>query len=196
MPAEPSQADYGAQEFWSWCLPCHGDRGQGLTDGFRQAYPPEDQNCWMSGCHGARPYENGFKIPTFVPPVIGPTALIKFQNAQVLHDFICAAMPYQWPGTLEDETCWQLTAYLTRQNGLWDGAGELRPNNAAQVAFLDLAATPTPRPASTPTPAPAATLAPAAVGESGQAVWIVIILMTVALGGFFLLLLIRRGKSG
>ena len=105
-------------------------------------------------------------------------------------------MPYQWPGTLEDKTCWKLTAYLTRQNGLWDGAGELNPTNAAQVAFIGLAATPTPEPASTPTPTPAPTLVPAAARESGQAIWIVIILAAVALGLFFILVFIRLGKSG
>jgi hypothetical protein len=196
MPETPSQADYGAKEFWSRCLPCHGDRGQGLTDEFRQTYPPEDQNCWMSGCHGARPYENGFKIPTYVPPVIGPNALVKFHNAQVLHDFICAAMPYQWPGTLEDQTCWELTAYLTHQNGLWDAAGELNKTNAAQVVFIDLATTPTPMPASAPTHTPAPTQVTAAAGESNPTVRIVIILAAVVLGLLFVLVVIRRGKSG
>ena len=196
LPATPLQADYGAKEFWSRCLPCHGERGQGLTDEFRQTYPPEDQNCWMSGCHGARPYPDGWTIPTIVPPVIGPTSLIKFQNAQVLHDYICAAMPYQWPGTLADETCWQLTAYLTRQNGLWDGAGELNQTNAAQLAFLDPSATPASLPASTPTPTAAPTLVPAAAGESNPSVRIVIILAAAVLVLIFSLFFIRRGLSG
>src|SRR5512145_1765717 len=36
LPAEPSQADKGAQVYWLACLPCHGDRGQGLTEEFKQ----------------------------------------------------------------------------------------------------------------------------------------------------------------
>lgn len=144
LPAAPSQADYGAQEFWSRCLPCHGDRGQGLTDEFRETYPPEDRNCWLSGCHGARPYPDGWTIPAFVPPVIGPQALQRFQNAQALHDYICAAMPFQWPGTLEEDTCWKLTAFLLRQNGLWEANAELNEINAAQVATLKLSPSPTP----------------------------------------------------
>src|ERR1051325_452370 len=67
LPASPSQADYGAQVYWLSCLPCHGDRGQGLTDEFREVYPPEDRNCWNSGCHGKRPYQNGFTLPTAIP---------------------------------------------------------------------------------------------------------------------------------
>src|SRR5215467_8930723 len=39
LPAQPSQADYGSQVYWLNCSPCHGDRGQGLTDEFRQQYP-------------------------------------------------------------------------------------------------------------------------------------------------------------
>src|SRR3990170_3605718 len=67
LPASPSQADRGAQVYWLSCLPCHGDYGQGLTDEFRAAYPPEDRNCWDAGCHGARPYDNGFKLPARTP---------------------------------------------------------------------------------------------------------------------------------
>ena len=44
LPAVPSQADYGAQAYWLYCSPCHGDRAQGLTDEFREQYPEEDRN--------------------------------------------------------------------------------------------------------------------------------------------------------
>ena len=63
----PSQADVGAQVFWLNCQPCHGDVGQGLTQDWINQYPPEDRNCWDSGCHGDRPYENGFTLPKIVP---------------------------------------------------------------------------------------------------------------------------------
>ena len=63
LPAAPSQADHGAQVYWLSCMPCHGDQGQGLTDEFRATYPPEEEYCWESGCHGANPYESGFTIP-------------------------------------------------------------------------------------------------------------------------------------
>src|SRR5688572_32694717 len=84
LPSSPSQADTGAQVYWLSCMPCHGDRGQGLTDEFREIYPPEDRNCWDSGCHRKRPYENGFTLPTVVPALIGPGTLQKFSNATFL----------------------------------------------------------------------------------------------------------------
>ena len=146
MPAVPSQADYGAQVYWLSCMPCHGDRGQGLTDEFRQLYPPEDQNCWNSGCHGKRPYTNGFTIPTTIPALIGPGTLQKFQTAANLHGFIAAAMPFWKPGSLTDEQYWQVTAFLLRQNGLWDARAELNSSNAAQVRVGAGEAAPTPLP--------------------------------------------------
>jgi cytochrome c len=110
-------ADVGSQVFWLYCLPCHGDRGQGLTDEFRAVYPPEDRNCWTSGCHGKRPYENGFTLPVRVPPLIGPNTLLRFNTALELHDYIRQAMPWQDPGSLAEDTAWQVTAFLAREHG-------------------------------------------------------------------------------
>ena len=103
LPAEPSQADLGAQNYWLYCLPCHGDRGQGLTDEFRETYPPEEVNCWQSGCHGERPYDNGFKLPAGIPALVGADALQKFPNAAILQAYIQAAMPFWKPGSLAEE---------------------------------------------------------------------------------------------
>ena len=180
LPSEPSQADYGAQEFWFQCLPCHGDRGQGLTDEFRETYPPEDRNCWESGCHGDRPYENGWTIPPIVPAVIGPNSrLEKFSNAKTLHDYICAAMPYQWPGTLDDETCWKLTAFLLRENGIHN-TGELDASNATQILVPAWQPTPT----ITPTPLPNPSQIEPSI--SWRAIWIALILIFL-LGGILFL---------
>ena len=118
----PTQADNGAQLFWLHCQPCHGDRGQGLTDEWREQYPPEDQNCWEAGCHGDRPYENGFTLPTAVPPVIGEGSLERFESLGQAHSFIMAAMPLQAPGHLSEEEYLSITAFLARENGLWEGA--------------------------------------------------------------------------
>lgn len=142
LPATPSQADLGAQDYWLYCLPCHGDRGQGLTDEFRQTYPPEEQYCWERGCHGERPYESGFTLPTFIPAVIGPQAVGKFADAAQLNSYIRAAMPYWKPGSLTDEEAWRVTAFILRENGLWDGVGELNASNAA--GFRIPRGTPTP----------------------------------------------------
>ncbi len=142
LPPAASQADYGAQVYWLSCLPCHGDRGQGLTDEFRAAYPPEEQYCWERGCHGENPYESGFTLPKTIPAVIAPQALAKFSDAAQLQAYIRAAMPFWKPGSLSDEDAWRVTAYLLRQNGLWSGAQELNASNAAGVQILRQTPTP------------------------------------------------------
>jgi cytochrome c len=147
LPAEPSQADHGAQDYWLYCLPCHGDRGQGLTDEFRETYPPDEVDCWQSGCHGKRPYEFGFTLPTQIPPVIEDHALAKFTDAAQLNAYIRATMPYWNPGTLTEEEAWRVTAFLLRENNLLDVETQLNAENAASVkiprgAFLTPAVTP------------------------------------------------------
>ena len=126
-------ADYGAHDYWLLCLPCHGDRGQGLTDEFRTTYPPEEQFCWERGCHGERPYEDGFTLPAYVPPVIGPSAALeKFSNAALLNAYISAAMPYWNPGSLTEEESWNITAFFLRENGI-SLPGNLDANSAEKI---------------------------------------------------------------
>ncbi len=146
LPASPSQADHGAQVYWLSCLPCHGDLGQGLTDEFRATYPPEDRNCWESGCHGERPYDNGFKLPTSIPALVGADALQKFSNAAALQAYIKAAMPFWKPGSLTDEDAWAVTAFLLRENGLREDRAELNASNADPVRVRATEAESTPEP--------------------------------------------------
>lgn len=133
LPPAPSQADYGAQVYWLSCLPCHGDKGQGLTDEFRETYPPEDQYCWERGCHGPNPYDSGFTLPMTIPAVIGPDAISKFTDAAQLRAYIRAAMPFWKPGSLTDEDAWRVTAFIMRENGLWNGNGVLSESNAGEI---------------------------------------------------------------
>ncbi len=147
LPASPTQADHGAQVYWLSCLPCHGDKGQGLTDEFRSAYPAEDRNCWESGCHGKNPYENGFTLPETIPGVIGTQSLAKFSDGAQLYSYIRAAMPFWKPGSLTDEEAWQVTAFILRENGLWKGDVELNADNASQVKIGRGEPTPIPTPA-------------------------------------------------
>lgn len=126
----PTQADEGAQLYWLHCQPCHGDVGQGLTDEWRAQYPPEDQNCWMSGCHGRRPYEEGFTLPDSVPAVVGEGSLDRFLTMAEVFSFMRAAMPFQDPGHLSEEEYLAISAFLAREHGLWDGR-RLTPDNAA-----------------------------------------------------------------
>ena len=172
VPAAPSQADLGAQVYWLSCLPCHGDRGQGLTDEFRAAYPPEEQYCWERGCHGEVPYEGGFKLPKSIPGVVGDEALAKFADAAQLESYIRAAMPFWKPGSLTDEEAWQVTAFVLRANGLWNGGEELGPQNASQVKIQRGAATPT---------APASPAVPSTTGTLVLGVVAVLIIVRVIL---------------
>jgi cytochrome c len=152
LPASPSQADKGAQVYWLSCLPCHGDRGQGLTEEFKQTYPAEDRNCWNSGCHGKRPYENGFTLPMTVPAIIGSRTLQKFPNASVLRSYIFAAMPFWKPASLTEEQSWQVTAFLLRENNLWTTGEELTASNADLVRVSTTQAVATPQPPAAVTP--------------------------------------------
>lgn len=129
----PTQADLGAQEYYQRCMVCHGDRGQGLTDEWRGALDPADQNCWQSGCHGGKLGYDGFEFPRFALRVIGGGALARFATAQDLFDFLKAEMPFQAPGSLSDELYWQLSAYLLRENGFLTGSPALSAATAAQV---------------------------------------------------------------
>lgn len=142
LPASPSQADLGAQVYWLSCLPCHGDKGQGLTEEFRTTYPPEEQYCWERGCHGENPYEAGFTLPMEIPALIGQGALTKFSDAAQFNSYIRATMPFWKPGLLTEEEAWQVTAFLLRQNGFWDESRELDESNASDVVVSRQAPTP------------------------------------------------------
>jgi cytochrome c len=180
LPASPSQADRGAQVYWLSCLPCHGDRGQGLTDEFIRTYPPEDRNCWESGCHGDRPYQNGFKLPASIPPVIGAEALGKFSNAAVLQAYIKAAMPFWKPGSLAEEDAWAVTAFLLRESGIRAARAELNAANAGQVQISTAASTEAPG-------SPSAAAMPATC-------WLAGLLLIAVL--VFMVLWMRRSRNG
>jgi len=128
-------------------MPCHGDKGQGLTDEFRKTYPPEEEYCWESGCHGPNPYESGFTIPKKIPALIGESALAKFSDAAQLHAYIRATMPFWKPGSLTEEESWRVTAFILRENDLWEDSAQVDASNAANVkipraAFLTPIVTP------------------------------------------------------
>ena len=134
----PGQADLGAQLFWQHCQPCHGDQGQGLTDEWRAQYPPEDQNCWKSGCHGDRPYPNGFTLPHAVPALLGPDTLGHFATVADLYTFMSQVMPFQAPGSLKPAEYWAITAFLLRGHGL--PAADLPLTDFTAARRLSLAA--------------------------------------------------------
>lgn len=116
LPESPAQVDEGRELYYYHCMPCHGDRGQGLTDEWRQVWVEDHQNCWARGCHTGREMA-AFPIPRFVPPVTGSTwALSRFQTAEELFSFVRETQPPQRPGVLSDEDYWALTAFLLHEN--------------------------------------------------------------------------------
>ena len=139
----PTQGGNGKNLFYLYCMACHGDQGQGLTDEFRnRQYPAEDTNCWKSGCHGPRPYENGFTLPKTVPALIGAGTLQPFNTAQDIYNFMRKAMPFNQPGSLSDEQYLQLLAYLLEQNRLAPEGVQLEPASLSNIP-LHGAITPT-----------------------------------------------------
>ena len=126
----PTQADKGAVYYWLVCLPCHGDKGQGLTEEWREVFGPEEKNCWQAECHGKRHPDEGFELPRAVPPVLGPTALGRFNNAEELHRLIATSMPWYRPSFMNEEESWQVTAYLLRQQGVMPPNVTLTEGNA------------------------------------------------------------------
>lgn len=205
VPA-PNQADEGAQLYWLHCQPCHGDVGQGLTDDWRAQYPPEDQYCWNSGCHGPQPYHQDFALPTAVPAVIGEGALQKFPTLDSVYRYVSVAMPYFFPGDLTQEEYLAILAHLARANGLWDGRA-LTVDSLSQYAIpgavagaptptLPAVARATPAPTAMPTSAVSATGQPAHTGGMGAAGRLVLfggVAVLLALGGFVLWL--RHSRS-
>ncbi len=103
LPSNPTEYELGRNLYWHWCMTCHGDRGQGLTDEFRGIWEPEHQNCWGRGCHAGRPGDEGFPIPTVVPALVDELHLAQFASVQKLADFLKATHPPQSPGVLKSE---------------------------------------------------------------------------------------------
>jgi hypothetical protein len=189
LPANPSQADLGAVDYWFSCMVCHGDRGQGLTEEWRAASGPEDMNCWQSRCHASNHPPEGFELPTYAPLVIGEGALGRFDTALDLYAYIAGEMPWQMPGELDDEIYWRLTAFLLRENGLGGSDVELGPDNADQIrlygpapkANLQILADQIEEPYPTPLPTDDPYLYP--LDGGGLPLWIIM----CAFGGILLL---------
>jgi mono/diheme cytochrome c family protein len=117
LPENPTEFELGRNLYWHWCMTCHGDRGQGLTDEFRRIWEPEHQNCWSRGCHAGRPGEGGFPIPTVVPALVDETCLVQFASVQELSDFLKATHPPQSPGILKNEEYHAIALFVFSLNG-------------------------------------------------------------------------------
>ena len=117
LPESPTQVESGRYLYYFHCMPCHGDRGQGLTDEWREVWVEDHQNCWGRGCHTGRSEIEAFFIPRAVPRVIGPPqALRSFETADDLFLFLQMTQPPQRAGALSDSEYWDLTAFLLHEN--------------------------------------------------------------------------------
>jgi mono/diheme cytochrome c family protein len=103
VPDNPSEYDLGRNWYWHNCMTCHGDVGQGLTDEFRAIWPEDHQNCWAHGCHGGHNGDEGFPIPTVVPPLVNESKLVRFTSQQAFYEYLKSTHPPQDPGGLTDE---------------------------------------------------------------------------------------------
>ncbi len=129
-----TQLDEGALVYWGVCMACHGDKGQGLTDEWRDSYGEEDRNCWQSKCHASNYPPGGFAFPRVVPSLAGPGRLARFVNARQLYDYNLAKMPWWKPGSLTAEKAWAVTAYLLKLNGTLPEGVVLNAVNASFIA--------------------------------------------------------------
>jgi mono/diheme cytochrome c family protein len=133
-PMSPSatQADVGKEIYRLVCSACHAADGKGLTAAWLATWAPQDQNCWQSKCHAPNHPPDGFDLPRYVPPVVGPLFASRYRTALDVYQFIRQTMPYQAPGSLQDNEYWELTAFLARMNGVDPGQVPLDRGRAAE----------------------------------------------------------------
>jgi hypothetical protein len=128
LPDHPTQVEMGENVYYYHCMPCHGDKGQGLTSEWRSQWVDDHQNCWGRGCHGSL-QNKSFIIPTVVPPVIDKATQARFQKAQDLFTYLKKTHPPQKPGGLKDEEYWAVTAFLLEENGHLPANGTVGPQS-------------------------------------------------------------------
>jgi hypothetical protein len=98
-------------------MPCHGDRGQGLTDEFRGLWEEDHQDCWARGCHGGRVEDEGFPVPRIVPALVGESQMERFPSQQALSDYLQSTHPPQSPGILKGEEYRAIALFVFTMNG-------------------------------------------------------------------------------
>jgi hypothetical protein len=160
LPANPTQFDLGKSLYYYHCMPCHGDVGQGLTDAFRMVWEEDHRNCWERGCHGGRPQDEGFPVPTIIPAIISPDNLLaKYPDLASLVSYLHDTHPPQRPGKLEDAEYHSLAIFLWVSNNRQLPAGS-DSTLAAQPSLISTDTPPVPSPTSTWQATPSATPVP------------------------------------
>jgi len=168
LPAHPTQFDLGQNLYFYHCMPCHGDVGQGLTDAFRMVWEEDHRNCWGRGCHGGRPQDEGFPVPTIIPAIISPYGLLsRYPDLESLDSYLHDTHPPQRPGELEDDEYRALAVFLWVSNNrplrtvgdsstaiLLPPTSKNTPQSSLSTAAHELTPTASPLPASTTPPLP------------------------------------------
>jgi hypothetical protein len=172
LPENPTEYELGRNLYWHWCMTCHGDKGQGLTDEFRGIWVEDHQDCWGRGCHAGHPGDMGFPIPTVVPALVNDAHLASFTSVQELSEFLKATHPPQSPGILKDEEYHDIALFVFAMN---------------ERSLIDFIATETPAPTFTVTPIPLQESAPDSIP-----LYIIVLLGFLVAGVF---LVIRKTHS-
>ena len=134
LPASPTQVEVGHNLYYFHCMPCHGDRGQGLTDEFREVWGEDHQNCWGRGCHTGKSEMDAFYIPKSVPAVSGVShALGASASPDELFAYLQNTQPPQRPGALTEGEYWALTAFLLHENGRLPADARVGPRVRADI---------------------------------------------------------------
>jgi hypothetical protein len=118
MSVPPTLVEQGHYDYYLYCMVCHGDQGQGLTEEWRNAGDPADANCWQSRCHASNHPPDGFELPRYAPPLIGEYALARFATIGDLYDYIHLSMPWHMPGFLDDAQYQRIALFLADANGI------------------------------------------------------------------------------
>jgi hypothetical protein len=165
LPANPTQFDIGKNLYYYHCMPCHGDTGQGLTDAWRMVWEEDHRNCWGRGCHGGRPNDEGFPIPTIIPAIIAPTdLLIKYPDLQSLVSYLHDTHPPQRPGKLNDDEYQALAIFMWVSNSkplpASTSTGQPSPASTETPPYPSLASTHQASPTASPLPAGRSTTLP------------------------------------
>jgi cytochrome c len=168
LPEHPTEYELGRNLYWHWCMTCHGDVGQGLTDEFRSIWEEDHQNCWGRGCHAGHPGDMGFPIPTVVPALVSASHLAQFASIQELSDFLKATHPPQSPGILKDDEYHDIALFVFTMN---------------QRPLIDFIPTISPTPASSPTSMPTeeVTTDHPSVGITGMIVFVLFLISVIFL---------------
>ena len=116
VPDNPTEYELGRNWYWHYCMPCHGDKGQGLTDEWRAVWEPDHQDCWGNGCHAGERIEDSFVIPTVVPPIVSSVKLARFASVHELYEYLKATHPPQNPGWLEEYQYRAIALYIFSEN--------------------------------------------------------------------------------